>query len=657
MLRMEILSQLPTSSLVIASILGVFSLGFLWFVIQGAVHLVRLRSVGTALRASRDMKGVEAAVGKDLLLRHLWKEYRDTLHVEKDFDPQQNQYVPKRYRATVPAESVFSTQTIVDNRLGTEFFKHLPGIFTGIGIIGTFAGLITGLWDFQVSSDNTRVQQSLNDLLFGVKEAFMVSFVAISLAIATTIIEKLLVTWLYSSVEKICHALDSRFESGAGEEYLARLVRASESSEKETKILKDALVADLRKILEETTARQIEQQAASAQMLSQSIVSGITGGLHPPLEQMREALATATGSQVKNVNNLVIDTMSAMTAQIKEMFDKQVGQVNSFQAESVAALQSAITTLNGLTEKLGATSSAASAEMAKHISQAVANLEGRQRDMTAEFAKAVEAMQANTAAGQQAALQSTQDAVTSLSESVQQVVSRLHSQVEASASRDDERSRTLANQARETTESLQEVLQRSHVQLVELTDAIKASVERMERVTTASVDKMNQGADILFVASSDFAKASGSTKALLDKAEALALGLTTASGSVTSSSNVLATAIAEYKHVRDEVQRLVTELRATVEAAKHEASLTGDALARIQSAAEKLASAQQQADTYLAGISEVLSAAHGEFASNLTNTLRTANGEFHDHLTNSTRILGAAIEELGDVVDRIPAAT
>ena len=117
---------------------------------------------------------------------------------------------------------------------------------------------------------------------------------------------------------------------------------------------------------------------------------------------------------------------------------------------------------------------------------------------------------------------------------------------------------------------------------------------------------------------------------------------------------MLANALAEYKLVRDEVQRMVTELRATVEAARREASLTADTLSRIEAAANSLAVAQKQADEYLKGVSDVLSEAHSSFASNITNTLRTANGAFQEHLTNSTRILGSAIEELGDVVDRIP---
>ena len=44
----------------------------------------------------------------------------------------------------MPAEMYFNGQSVVDGRLRAEFFKHLPGLLTGIGIIGTFTGLIGG---------------------------------------------------------------------------------------------------------------------------------------------------------------------------------------------------------------------------------------------------------------------------------------------------------------------------------------------------------------------------------------------------------------------------------------------------------------------------------------------------------------------------------
>jgi len=68
-------------------------------------------------------------------LSHLWSEYVETLHPEKKTD-NSGQAVINRWRATAMAEAFLTEQALVDTPLKTEFFKHLPGILTGLGIIG-----------------------------------------------------------------------------------------------------------------------------------------------------------------------------------------------------------------------------------------------------------------------------------------------------------------------------------------------------------------------------------------------------------------------------------------------------------------------------------------------------------------------------------------
>jgi pimeloyl-ACP methyl ester carboxylesterase len=72
--------------------------------------------------------------------------------------------------------------------LQTHFYKHVPGILTGVGIIGTFTGLITGLMNFDVSSPE-QVQMALSQLVQTVGQAFWISAVAITLAMIAETIE------------------------------------------------------------------------------------------------------------------------------------------------------------------------------------------------------------------------------------------------------------------------------------------------------------------------------------------------------------------------------------------------------------------------------------------------------------------------------------
>jgi hypothetical protein len=128
-----------------------------------------------------------------------------------------------------------------------------------------------------------------------VSDAFLVSATAIIAAMVATFVEKMLVTALYRKAEELTFELDSMFESGAGEEYLARLVKASEDSADQSKMLKDALVTDLDRILTSLTDRQIQAQAQGSQDLANQFIQGLTVGLQGPLERIA-AGRRATGN-------------------------------------------------------------------------------------------------------------------------------------------------------------------------------------------------------------------------------------------------------------------------------------------------------------------------------------------------------------------------
>lgn len=227
-------ADLPIHSEVIAGalLLLFFSFVFLFFI----PAILQNAKLGRILRLlervdAKNLNAISEVFKRDAILSHLWAEFRDTLHVQKDLNAQ-GVYEITGIRQTVPAETYFSEQILVHSPLRTEFFRHLPGILTGIGIIGTFTGLIIGLQAFHVSDQPDAVRKGLGSLIDGVFHAFELSASAITLAMVITAIEKIYVSILYKKVERLCLFLDSKFDAGAGEEYLERLVHASEESQR-----------------------------------------------------------------------------------------------------------------------------------------------------------------------------------------------------------------------------------------------------------------------------------------------------------------------------------------------------------------------------------------------------------------------------------------
>ena len=309
-------SGVPVIAILIFLILAVAALSFLAYFMVPALRLERAladvieKLVAVRATGSSDLK---ACFSGDDQIASIWKEYSETLHVQKAFDPATGAMMTAAVRSTVPAEVYLSPQAIVDGRIHAEFFKHLPGIFTGIGIIGTFFGLLNGLSGFEISDNPATAQASLSELLRGVSEAFVVSATAIFLAMLCTVLEKYLLNSLYGKVARIAHEVDGAYESGAGEEYLARLVSSSEESASQTRILKDALVSDLKEILTDLAERQIAANRDSTARLGPEIADALNGALKGPLEQIAGSVNRVSEDQSGAVTSLLTDVLASFS--------------------------------------------------------------------------------------------------------------------------------------------------------------------------------------------------------------------------------------------------------------------------------------------------------------------------------------------------------
>ena len=181
-------------------------------------------------------------------LKHAWLNYKHSFH--NSYEVVDGEDILKASRATVSSDVFFSQSVIVDTPLRVEFYKHLPGIITGVGIIATFAGLLCGLLAFDPAGNPEKVQDSLGLLLGGVSEAFMASALAIATAMLITWREKSWLRQCYAQLEMLTTKIDDFFESDdTGEEYLAKLLKSSQANETNARQLKDSLVNDLKTMM------------------------------------------------------------------------------------------------------------------------------------------------------------------------------------------------------------------------------------------------------------------------------------------------------------------------------------------------------------------------------------------------------------------------
>ncbi|NYT79561.1 anti-phage defense ZorAB system ZorA [Alcaligenaceae bacterium] len=642
-----LLLQAPPTLMATGSVLLLlFLVSFFFFFVPGVFLRVRLGRVLKRLSRgkSNNSSDLQKIFDSDPKLRSLWNEFRATLHEQKE--ERDGQIITVAVRSTALAELFFNERYVVDTRLRTEFFKHFPGIFTGVGIIGTFLGVISGLQSFKVSEDPAGVRQSLEFLLNGVFEAFLVSALAITVAMLVTFFEKLLLATLYRCTERIAQYLDSLFSAGAGEEYLSRLVTASEESASQTRILKDSLVGDLRVLLQELTDRQIEAQTRNSQELGRQIASGIEASLQEPLKEIGALVAKASGDQSNVAADLMKDAMTSFSQQLNELFGGQIAGIQDLNNKSAQAMQDAVTSLNQLVGRLEESSQKSGDTMAEKMANAVEQMEHRQAEITQQTQSLVESMKQTVENSHNETNTKLSEAVSMIGTQVTEMVTALQTQSALSMEKQHQREQHISDRTGEMITSLGGSVAQVVSEMAAATQQMQQSVASLERMTNSSMDKMNAGARTLELGATAFSNAGEKVTGALNQAATVADKMTEVSGSLTVSSSALQAVLADYKSNRDATTQLLTEVRAVVESAKHEASLTVDFMKGIETAASALAVAQQDTEQYLEDISEVLARAQGSFQDGLIKTLERSNTDFHNKLSTAVGLLSSSIEEL-----------
>ena len=643
------LTSAPTPVLATGGVLTLLVVLFLAvFLLPGILHWFRLRRI---LRRIAAVDGKQLAIvelkkvfASDKRLAHLWKEYQESLHLQRE--ERDGQMHLKSARATMPAEMFFNSQFVVDSRLRTEFFKHLPGLFTGIGIIGTFTGLIEGLRAFQVSDNAATVRLSLESLMHSVGEAFLISASAIAAAMVVTFIEKLLLASLYRRTEAIAHAIDARFEAGAGEEYLSRLVKASEESASQSKILKDALVKELSELLRELTSAQQEAARQDNQALGRTIADSIQQSLKGPLEDIASTAKAASGDQSATAARMLQDVMASFSQRLNDLFGGQISGLNELNQQTARSIQEAVGTLQTLVANIEASSQRSADAMAQRMAEAVEKMEARQEAMNAQSASFIEQIRQLVASSQSETNQKLQATLETIGSQMANMLATLSESQKQVFESNRVREESMTDRARNAVSSMSESVEAVVKELGEATTQMAQSVTTLTQATTSSVDKMNAGAELIGAASRNFASAGERVSNVMGQAASVSSRLSETSGGLTSGAAALQEALKDYRLQREAVSQLVAELRATVEAARREAALTGDVLARIESSTTRLGAAQKQADEYLDGVSKVLGEAHTSFATEVKRTLDKANTEFHTKLTQAVGMLSSAVGEL-----------
>ena len=375
---------------------------------------------------ARKFEDFHELISRNPILTHAWDEYNETLIKNPEL-------MPLSVRNTRPASNYFSRNNVIGDRLNLRFYSAMHNLLTGTGILGTFVGLVAGIWlasSGLAAAEIATVKDALQQLLNGASLAFMSS------------IAGLVSSMLFSWKEKYwVHRLDSSLRNW--------------NAELESRLL---LVTD-----ESLNAEQLAGQRQQTEILTEFTNQLAFQIAEEFQEQMGRSVGPVMERLVSAVEGMREDQRCLNDDLLKQMVDKLSDSLNGAAGDELSALGETIHSLN------------------EQLSGQFDSLVERQREMDESATKArVDFVNV--------VKWSTEEMHSSIGEALESVVDKIGGMVDGLAGE-------LKTAARETAASLLEAGQKFHGVIDKLNEALEGTsgtAEKYEELLSDTADAISQ---------------------------------------------------------------------------------------------------------------------------------------------------------------------
>ena len=280
-------------------------------------------------------------------LKDAWREFEDSLIEGKRPGNQEDENQEVVYK-TDEASLFFSEERLLDQHLNLRFWNSVPALLVGLGILGTFVGMVWGLIPFSDVdfTDTNQIREAIKELLSGVSTAFVTSVWGMLASFLFNGLEKWGIGRVSRAIADLQHALDQIFTLTRAEEIAMRqqnelaqqtaaLKSFSTDLANRIKIAMDSIMSERLENLHQSLTQLHDQNTRGRQEIIQE--------LHNAPEAFSNAMAEQLAPSLNNLNTAVKELReqkeeSATDAirQLVEEFQKSISGSITAQMETLA---------------------------------------------------------------------------------------------------------------------------------------------------------------------------------------------------------------------------------------------------------------------------------------------------------------------------------
>lgn len=306
-------------------------------------------------------------------LKEIWILFKKSLVVTRSiYDNKQIVY------STVDADQYFNINNICSN-ISVSFWQNLGGVFTGLGILGTFLGLSVGVSNIDIS-ETALMQESIGVLLKGLGTAFYTSLIGISVALLFNFFHKVVIDDLEKSIINLCNTLEIFCQRKSTEQFLADNYLLAKEQTEQFKSFSDNLAIAIGDALE--------------QKLSESDMNDSLKNVENTIVQIYDFLSNELANTInKQFEAQMLPVFERLTYAVEKLNNSGMDAIaKGFEDSAGKELRGLSITLQNMTsslfdamEKMEQTSSNVNKELGESISKVIDELNTNMTQMQSQF--------------------------------------------------------------------------------------------------------------------------------------------------------------------------------------------------------------------------------------------------------------------------------
>ena len=449
-------------------------------------------------------------------LAEAWQEFEDSLITHTKHDGDQETVVYK----TDEASLFFSEDRLLGQHLNLRYWNSVPALLVGLGILGTFIGLVWGLIPFSDIDfkETNQIQEAIKKLLSGVSTAFVTSVWGMLTSLLFNGLEKWRISRVNRAIASLQRALDRLFTLKIAEEIAyqqqieleqqtAALKSFSTDLADRIKIAMDNIMSERLENLHQGLTQLHDQNAQGRQEIIQELHNAPEAFSNAMAEQLAPSLNTLN-TAVKELREQKEESSTDAIRQLVEEFQKSLSGSATAQmetlAETVSKMSEGLITLpDQMTRMIGSVQEQIDQTrglLASTSEEQTGQMKNMMNGMLNAFQSAIDTQQSGLSETTNRSIQTLQSTIAELQQSLTSTASqtateseamtnRMRELLELAANRTDEQ---LAQRMADIETVSNQSIQTLQTAIAELQQSITSTASQAATESAAMTDQMRK---------------------------------------------------------------------------------------------------------------------------------------------------------------------